>query len=198
MYNAVKKQHGFHVHLLNLSLERSATPIPIIPLPPQLPLPNTAHPPFEVPDTSELWMSEGDAQATGKFVREFVTQSLLPWMEKNVLEWNEAVGYFASIWIIIDGVSVCKQQTTRIATILVYKKDGFWLIHPDNPYDTYQWRLWRVQPYYTRAVSIRCPGASSTQTFRRICNLLGGLQGRSQCLGIAAEGRKRRSGMSLI
>lgn len=96
LYNAVKKQHGLHVHLLNLSLERSAAPIPIIPLPPQLPLPNTVHPPFEVPDTSELWMTEADAQATGKFVREFLTQSLLPWMEKNVVEWNEAVCSLAS------------------------------------------------------------------------------------------------------
>lgn len=100
LYNAVKKQHGVHVHLLNLSLERGPTPIPIIPLPPQLPLapsPNqgSAHVLYEVPDTSELWMSEGDAQATGKFVREFLTQSLLPWMEKSVVEWNEAV---SRIW----------------------------------------------------------------------------------------------------
>ncbi|KIM32672.1 hypothetical protein M408DRAFT_184959 [Serendipita vermifera MAFF 305830] len=90
LYNAVKKQHGSHVHLLNLTLERPVSPIPIIPMPPQLPLPNAVHVPFEVPDTSELWMSEADAQATGKFVREFLTQSLLLWMEKSVLEWNEA------------------------------------------------------------------------------------------------------------
>jgi hypothetical protein len=96
LYNAVKKQHGLHVHILNLSLERGPTPIPIIPMPPQLPLApspsqTSAHTLYEVPDTSELWMSEADAQATGKFVREFLTQSLLPWMEKSVLEWNEAV-----------------------------------------------------------------------------------------------------------
>lgn len=38
-----------------------------------------------------LRMCEPDIQATSKFVREFVTQSLVPWMERSVLEWNENV-----------------------------------------------------------------------------------------------------------
>jgi hypothetical protein len=91
LYNAIKKQYGLHIHLLHLTFDPGPAPIPIIPLPPQLPLPNATQTPSAVPDTSELWMSEIDAQATGKFVREFLTQSLIPWMEKNVVDWNEAV-----------------------------------------------------------------------------------------------------------
>ncbi|KAG8829564.1 hypothetical protein FRC17_006390 [Serendipita sp. 399] len=90
LFNAIKKQYRLHVHFLNLSLEPGPSPIPIISLPPQLPLPSNLQPHHVVPDTSELWMSESDAMATGKFVREFLTQSLIPWLEKHVLEWNEA------------------------------------------------------------------------------------------------------------
>ena len=36
-------------------------------------------------------LSEGDIQQTGKFVREFVVMSLITWMEKCVMEWNENV-----------------------------------------------------------------------------------------------------------
>ncbi|CCM05178.1 uncharacterized protein FIBRA_07387 [Fibroporia radiculosa] len=38
-----------------------------------------------------LRLSEGDIQQTGKFVREFVVMSLVPWMEKCVIDWNENV-----------------------------------------------------------------------------------------------------------
>lgn len=108
LYNAIKKQYNLHVHLLHLSLLPAPKPIPIIPLPPQLPPSQTshgnAHPNSShsnaasisgtrVPDTSELLMTESDAQSTGKFVREFLTQSLVPWMEKCVIEWNEAVNF---------------------------------------------------------------------------------------------------------
>ncbi|TFY57186.1 hypothetical protein EVJ58_g7180 [Rhodofomes roseus] len=36
-----------------------------------------------------LRLSEADIQQTGKFVREFVVMSLIPWMEKYVIDWNE-------------------------------------------------------------------------------------------------------------
>ncbi|KZT72776.1 hypothetical protein DAEQUDRAFT_749133 [Daedalea quercina L-15889] len=36
-----------------------------------------------------LRISEADIQQTGKFVREFVVTSLIPWMEKRVNDWNE-------------------------------------------------------------------------------------------------------------
>lgn len=38
-----------------------------------------------------LHLTQPDIQQTGRFVREFVVMSLLPWMEKCVLEWNEVV-----------------------------------------------------------------------------------------------------------
>ena len=38
-----------------------------------------------------LIMSELDAQNTSRFVREFVTMALIPWMERCVAEWNDAV-----------------------------------------------------------------------------------------------------------
>jgi trafficking protein particle complex subunit 8 len=43
-----------------------------------------------------LRMNEQDIQNTAKFVREFVTMSLIPWMEKCVVDWNENVDVFYS------------------------------------------------------------------------------------------------------
>ncbi len=36
-------------------------------------------------------MCEADVKETARFVREFVTMSLIPWMEKCVVDWNEVV-----------------------------------------------------------------------------------------------------------
>ena len=36
-------------------------------------------------------MIETDLASTAKFVRELAVESLIPWMGKCVLEWNEAV-----------------------------------------------------------------------------------------------------------
>jgi hypothetical protein len=38
-----------------------------------------------------LRLGEQDIQRTAKFVREFVSMSLVPWMEKYVADWNENV-----------------------------------------------------------------------------------------------------------
>lgn len=40
-----------------------------------------------------LRMAENDIQETARFTREFVVMSLLPWMEKCVVEWNENVWF---------------------------------------------------------------------------------------------------------
>ena len=40
---------------------------------------------------STLSLTQEDIQQIGRFVREFVTMSLIPWMEKCVVEWNESV-----------------------------------------------------------------------------------------------------------
>ena len=79
-------------------MDRPESAIPILPMPPRLPSPvehpyangqNGAIP--EIQDIDELLMTEADAQAVGKFVREFVTTALLPWMERNIIDWNENV-----------------------------------------------------------------------------------------------------------
>jgi hypothetical protein len=43
------------------------------------------------PAVNTVRMSEADIQQTAKFVRELLTMSLIPWMEKCVVEWNELV-----------------------------------------------------------------------------------------------------------
>jgi len=44
-----------------------------------------------------LRMGEKDIQHTARFAREFVVMSLVPWMEKCVVEWNENVPIFLHI-----------------------------------------------------------------------------------------------------
>lgn len=107
LFNAVKKQHGLHAHLLPLSLP-SPPPPPVLvpPLPLRLPPspldedqndtqgPRTASlsNSRELPDMppNVLRICEQDIQKLARFTREFVVMSLVPWMEKCVVEWNEA------------------------------------------------------------------------------------------------------------
>lgn len=42
-------------------------------------------------EESVLRMADVDIRQVGRFTREFVTMSLVPWMEKCVVEWNENV-----------------------------------------------------------------------------------------------------------
>ncbi|KAF8634497.1 hypothetical protein AX15_000933 [Amanita polypyramis BW_CC] len=93
LFNAVKKQYGLHSYLLPLDLPSpTPPPVPVPFLLPRLPL-ASAEPSSNDPSCSTnvntLRLSEGDIQQTGKFTREFVVMSLVPWMEKCVLEWNE-------------------------------------------------------------------------------------------------------------
>jgi hypothetical protein len=41
--------------------------------------------------THHLNLTEADVAQFARFVREFVTMSLVPWMERCVLDWNESV-----------------------------------------------------------------------------------------------------------
>lgn len=101
LFNAVKKQYGLHSYLLRLALPSpSPPPVPVPALIPRLP------PPPSNDDGKEdngkkvdssglvlntLRMGEEDIQHTARFTREFVVQSLVPWMEKCVNDWNEIV-----------------------------------------------------------------------------------------------------------
>lgn len=106
LFNAVKKQYGVHVYLLPLILPSPPPPPVSIPhLLPQLPPPpldveqhdingnltstlsNTRESLVARPNS--LRISEGDIQRTVRFTREFVVMSLVPWMERRVIEWNE-------------------------------------------------------------------------------------------------------------
>ncbi|KAJ7492750.1 ER-golgi trafficking TRAPP I complex 85 kDa subunit-domain-containing protein [Mycena latifolia] len=108
LFNAVKKQFGLHSYLLPLGLPNPPPPpVPVPALIPRLPPPPssdspelspTAPPPTpSVPASgalNTLRMSETDIQQTARFTREFLVMSLVPWMEKCVVEWNENVPPF--------------------------------------------------------------------------------------------------------
>lgn len=89
LVNAAKKQYGLHIHLLNLTLARPEGPTPLFPLPPRV-LPAAAHMAEEF-EVRELPLAPEDVAQVGRFVREFVVMSLIPWMERCVLDWNEVV-----------------------------------------------------------------------------------------------------------
>ncbi|KAF8846247.1 hypothetical protein BDN67DRAFT_986591 [Paxillus ammoniavirescens] len=102
LFNAVKKQYGLHAFLLPLSLPSPPPPPIVVPaLMPRLPPPSLetqkngpllSEPDLMIPPSvmlNTLRMSEQDIQQTARFTKEFVIMSLVPWMEKCVLEWNE-------------------------------------------------------------------------------------------------------------
>lgn len=101
--NATKKQYGLHCHLLSLNLSNPQTPRQLRPSPPELPSLLTPSVNSErggvLPQTNGvngtslevLNLSDEDTVNSTRFIREFVTQSLVPWMERCVMEWNETV-----------------------------------------------------------------------------------------------------------
>ncbi|KAH0838197.1 ER-golgi trafficking TRAPP I complex 85 kDa subunit-domain-containing protein [Lanmaoa asiatica] len=101
LFNAVKKQYGLHAFMLPLSLPSPPPPpVPVPALPPRLPPPSSEtwqngstsprpHSTSLVVSPNFLKLSEPDIQQMARFAREFVVMSLIPWMEKCVLEWNE-------------------------------------------------------------------------------------------------------------
>ena len=96
LFNAVKKQYG-NSHLLKLTLP--SPPPPGVPSPVLLPrLPNDPEnvgpdvpQPRAQAESFSIKMIETDLASTARFVRELAVESLIPWMGKCVLEWNEAV-----------------------------------------------------------------------------------------------------------
>ena len=102
LFNAVKKQFGLHSYLLRLALPTpSPPPVPVPTLIPRLPPPvsnddaeSSKMKGSSGPVINALRMDEEDIQHTARFTREFVVQSLVPWMEKCVNDWNEIVHFF--------------------------------------------------------------------------------------------------------
>ncbi|KAJ7275176.1 ER-golgi trafficking TRAPP I complex 85 kDa subunit-domain-containing protein [Mycena haematopus] len=104
LFNAVKKQFGLHSYLLSLTLPSPPPPpVPVPALIPRLPPPPSSDSPELSPigappptpnipapgALNTLRMSDNDIQQTARFTREFLVMSLIPWMEKCVVEWNE-------------------------------------------------------------------------------------------------------------
>lgn len=97
-FNTVNKQYG-NSHLLKLALP--SPPPSGIPSPAPFPrLPN--NPETSGPDTPQLrtqsesfdiQMTGTDLESTAKFVRELTVESVIPWMGKCILEWNEVVSF---------------------------------------------------------------------------------------------------------
>jgi hypothetical protein len=103
-------------------MDRPQSAIPILPMPPRLPPPvehsyangkNGAI--TEIQDVDELFMTEADTQAVGKFVRDFVTTALLPWMERNMIDWNENVRPSS---IVLDLSADCRSSTQTVVSPL--------------------------------------------------------------------------------
>ncbi|XP_006454644.1 hypothetical protein AGABI2DRAFT_182617 [Agaricus bisporus var. bisporus H97] len=101
LHNAVKKQFGIDVYWLSLALPSPPpTPVPVPLLLPRLPrvslvdgesmTQNENVNGSEPHHVNVLRMVPEDIQQTSKFAREFVVGCLIPWMEKNVLDWSEA------------------------------------------------------------------------------------------------------------
>lgn len=107
LFNAVKKQYGLHSYLLSLTLPSPPPPpVPVPALIPRLPPPPSdddqgGHKSEKSGGSrmvlNTLRMGEQDIQHTAKFTREFVVQSLVPWMEKCVIDWNEIVSIYCLV-----------------------------------------------------------------------------------------------------
>lgn len=106
LFNAVKRQYGLHTYLLKLSLPSPPPPPLTVPAAlPRLPAQGIGSPDAQLgtglispplingnaAPSRGMCMSETDVKETARFVREFVTMSLIPWMEKCVVDWNEVV-----------------------------------------------------------------------------------------------------------
>ncbi|KAJ3734691.1 ER-golgi trafficking TRAPP I complex 85 kDa subunit-domain-containing protein, partial [Lentinula guzmanii] len=100
LFNAVKKQYGLHSYLLSLDMPNPPpAPVPVPTAKPRLPLAGTDTSDIStkisgssrhgVSGVNTLRMNEKDIQQTAKFTREFLVMSLIPWMEKCVMDWNE-------------------------------------------------------------------------------------------------------------
>lgn len=99
LYNATKKQYGLHIHLLAVSLQPPEAPVAAPSLLPELPLSPLPDATFSKPPpegTQHLNLSPEDVKQFARFVREFTTMSLVPWMERCVGEWNETVSWIHS------------------------------------------------------------------------------------------------------
>lgn len=110
LFNAVKKQYGLNTAFIRLTLPSPPPPPVSIPAPPprlsnsiqqDSSASNHEYTAMSTPQDARengigepgglIRMCDSDIQATAQFVRDFITMGLIPWMEKCVVDWNEAV-----------------------------------------------------------------------------------------------------------
>ncbi|KZS95953.1 hypothetical protein SISNIDRAFT_451603 [Sistotremastrum niveocremeum HHB9708] len=134
LFNAVKKQYGVHTHLMNLELSGDALPTPIAPPNLSIPPPISANqkPVPELPRVNVLRLSQHDLTEVGRFVRELVIMSLLPWMEHCVVHWNEAFSstrrlpsrLFSSTKRLFGGSGASTPQTPKSPSTSSFTSNG--------------------------------------------------------------------------
>jgi trafficking protein particle complex subunit 8 len=110
LFNGIRKQFGLNTYLLRISLpkgEEAPAPVPVPTILPKLPpeeldqddnrtMTRTSSTSGSVDQMTTqgintLKLGPRDVQEIGFFLREFVVQGLVPWMERAVTEWNETV-----------------------------------------------------------------------------------------------------------
>ncbi len=92
LLNAVKKQRGHSTYLLNLRLSNSPHPTSKITFPCSLPESGFSdREPEKI--SNDLFLSEEDVVEIDRFMRELVVMSLIPWLERSVLDWHESVRF---------------------------------------------------------------------------------------------------------
>ena len=210
LYNAVKKQFGLHSYLLPLALPRKPLPppVPVPALLPRLPPPPTSEsaangvPPTPTVPTNHsmintICMAETDIQQTARFTREFVVMSLVPWMEKCVLEWNENVrsghGFYFSM---AQWLSVFVNPEVAITSVFFYAQTVW---HPITLAIPSACTIFWTSSFVVDSCSQRgawraCP-TSTNPSLGRVRNCLGGHQVSNNSLGNTSEGIKRRLGI---
>jgi len=85
-------------------------------------------------------MAEGDIQQTARFAREFVVMSLVPWMEKCVLEWNENVSTNSVPNVNFSIFPLVLVHSEVAITAVFFNPSTFWLpvtITESNAYKLY-------------------------------------------------------------
>ena len=100
---SAKKQFGNAVSMLPLVLPSAPTSgLKIMPLPPQLPpkhreRDNPEEPWRAMTSGEPVRVNETDTVNIARFMKEFVSGSLIPWMEQRILEWNEQASALSPI-----------------------------------------------------------------------------------------------------
>ena len=98
LFDLMKRHFGLHCHLLRLrsshciQSDDDSTPVPPCSwLPPEEDLGQTSIIDYTDESHAEKYIFDSDATAIRSFLREMVTQSIVPFMENRIMTWNDQV-----------------------------------------------------------------------------------------------------------